>query len=180
MPCSAVRAIRLAFVLSALMPAAADADQCSYDYQCETQLRSCEGSSYDSTCRESFQSCVTTCRSSEGSSTSPYYSAPPARARFGAIAYSPSSGAHGYAYNYGNIASAGSRALGECQANADGAGDCEVQVTFQACGALARAPDGSFGTGYGPSRSSAQDEALGVCGQYATSCQVEGIICNDP
>ncbi len=167
-------------MLAAMLPVTAAADQCSYDYQCETQLRSCEGSSYDSGCRESFQSCVTTCRNSEGSSLSPSYSPPPARARFGAIAYSPSSGAHGSAYNFGNLGSAGSRALGECQANAGGAGDCEVQVTFQACGAIATAPDLSFGTGYGPTQASAQGEALAICGRYATGCQIADTICNDP
>ncbi len=161
------------------MPTGAVAQQCEYEYRCDTQLRSCEGSSYDSGCRQEFSSCMSVCRNSSGSS-SDYSPAPAAPARFGAIAYSPSARAHGYSYNAGDRGSAESIALGYCRRNAGGAGDCAIQVWFEKCGSLANAPDGSFGTGWGASQAQADGNALAACGAYSSSCRVEGTVCNGP
>ena len=173
------RPMAFVVVMTGLGSAAALADECAYDYQCETQLRSCEGSSYDSGCRESFSSCVTTCRNASGSSTSAA-PGPSAPAQFGAIAYSPSSRAYGYSFNFGDRSSAESIALGRCRQNAGGATDCDVKVWFQACGALASASDGSFGTGWGGNPAAANSEAVRVCSAYSAGCQVQGTVCNGP
>lgn len=122
---------------------------------------------------------MSVCRNSSGSS-SDYSTAPAAPAQFGAIAYSPSSRAHGYSYNSADRGTAESLALQYCRQNAGGAGDCAVQVWFERCGSLASAPDGSFGTGWGASEAQANGHALAACGNYAASCRVVGTVCNGP
>lgn len=62
---------------------------------------------------------------------------------YGAIAYSPSIGCHGYAYGYYSAQEAIAAAVGGC-----GRSDCESRASFSdACGALAKATNGAIGTG---------------------------------
>jgi hypothetical protein len=78
---------------------------------------------------------------------------------FGAIAYSPSGGRSGWAYNFSTRAAAESRAIQEC-----GGGDCRVAAWFQnQCGALARSSDGSWSSGLGTSQSAAEANAMSSC-----------------
>src|ERR1700681_405368 len=71
---------------------------------------------------------------------------------FGAIAFSASSGAAGYSYDYASRDEAEERALQEC-----GRG-CEVVLWFKnACGALAVGTGNGYGSGWAASRSEAEE-----------------------
>jgi uncharacterized caspase-like protein len=94
--------------------------------------------------------------------------------RFGAIAYSPSTGAHGWSYDYGSREEAERVAISNCSQHAR---DCSVPIWFQnACGALAVGPSG-YGTGWGVSQTLAESYAIGVCGQYSANCSVRRWVC---
>jgi uncharacterized protein DUF4189 len=94
--------------------------------------------------------------------------------RFGAIAYSPSTGSHGWSYDYASREEAERVALANCMQHAR---DCSVPLWFQnACGALAVGPSG-FGTGWGINQGLAESYAIGVCGQYSTNCSVRRWVC---
>jgi hypothetical protein len=93
---------------------------------------------------------------------------------FGAIAYSPSTRAHGWAYDYTSRADAERRAMAKCQRHAR---DCFVPVWFRnACGALAIGFEG-YGTGWGASRRLAETYALQSCRRYSGGCWVVRWIC---
>lgn len=75
---------------------------------------------------------------------------------WGAIAVSLQSGSTGASRDYSSEVAADARALSEC-----GAADCQVLVRFgNACGAVARATDGSWSSGWGSSLSIAESYAL--------------------
>ncbi len=94
--------------------------------------------------------------------------------RFGAIAYSPSTGAHGWSYDYPSREEAERVAVANC---AQHARDCNVPIWFQnACGALAVGPAG-YGSGWAINQSLAESYALGVCGQYSANCSVRRWVC---
>ena len=77
---------------------------------------------------------------------------------YGALAYSPS-GKSGYSWGFASRSAAEARAIQECAAS-----DCRVAVSFQGqCAALARASNGQWTTGLGPSQSAAESEALSRC-----------------
>jgi Domain of unknown function (DUF4189) len=94
---------------------------------------------------------------------------------YGAIAYSPGSGAFGYSNNYANRSSAEKRALSDC-----GKADCVVASWFyNDCGAVAISGDGSWGGGHGPKLDSARDDAEKACArQGGTSCEVKIAHCS--
>lgn len=93
---------------------------------------------------------------------------------FGAIAYSPSSRAHGWSYDYASRNDAERRALTQCGRHAE---DCIVPVWFRnACGALAVGPDG-YGSGWGSSRKSAEGQAVQSCRRYSGGCAVVRWVC---
>jgi len=95
---------------------------------------------------------------------------------YGAIAYSPSTGAHGYSFRYRSQAGAQQRALRECNARSRG---CRVAIWYRnACGAVAVAPNGSWGSGWGNSKQRANFEALKVCGRYSRGCSVRVNACS--
>ena len=94
--------------------------------------------------------------------------------RYGAIAYSAATGAHGWSYDYASREEAERVALATC---AQYAADCSVPLWFQnACGALAVGPAG-FGTGWAINQTLAETYAMGVCGQYSTNCAVRRWVC---
>jgi len=94
--------------------------------------------------------------------------------RFGAIAYSPSTGSHGWSYDYASREEAERVAIANC---AQHARDCNVPIWFQnACGALAIGPSG-YGSGWAINQGLAEAYALGVCGQHSASCSVRRWIC---
>jgi hypothetical protein len=93
---------------------------------------------------------------------------------YGAIAYSPSTRAHGWSYDYASRSDAKRRALDQCNRHAD---DCVVPVWFRnACGALAVGADG-YGSGWGASRKLAETYAIQSCGRYSASCAVIRWVC---
>jgi uncharacterized protein DUF4189 len=97
-----------------------------------------------------------------------------ARAYYGAIAYSPSTRAHGWSYDYDSRGEAERRALDKCNRHA---GDCVVPVWFRnACGALAVGADG-YGSGWGVSRKAAETFAVQSCGRYSGGCSIVRWVC---
>ncbi|KAB2915287.1 MAG: DUF4189 domain-containing protein [Hyphomicrobiaceae bacterium] len=94
-----------------------------------------------------------------------------ARDNYGAIAYSPSTGAHGWSYDYPSRSAAESTALRNCRRHAS---DCVVPIWFRnACGALAVAPGGGYGSGWGTSRSLAERYAMQSCrGHNNSGCSI--------
>jgi serine/threonine-protein kinase len=93
---------------------------------------------------------------------------------FGAIAYSPATRAHGWAFDYASRAEAERRALAKCGRHAR---DCFVPVWFRnACGALAIGFEG-YGSGWGASRKLAENYALQSCQRYSGGCWVVRWVC---
>jgi len=93
---------------------------------------------------------------------------------FGAIAYSPNSGAHGWANDQPSRAAAERAALTACRSHAD---DCRTVVWFKnACGTLATGPK-VYGWGWGATQDLADAEAMKACAQHATRCTVKQRLC---
>jgi hypothetical protein len=93
---------------------------------------------------------------------------------FGAIAYSPTTRAHGWAYDYTSRSEAQSRAMDECRRHAD---DCVVALWFRnACGALAAGVDG-YGASWGTNRGLAERSAMESCRRHAGDCAIKRWIC---
>ncbi|HEY6259812.1 MAG TPA: DUF4189 domain-containing protein [Xanthobacteraceae bacterium] len=91
---------------------------------------------------------------------------------YGAIAFSQSTGAHGYSNDYRTRAAAERRALEECGR------DCEVVLWFvNACGALATGDDNGYGTGWAGGRRAAEAIALSACHSNATNCGILRWVC---
>jgi hypothetical protein len=95
---------------------------------------------------------------------------------YGAIAYSEADNAWGYSRNYSNREEAEQRALDECAARGSG---CRVLVWFvNACGALAVANNGAYGSGWGSSLNRAYYEARKVCEKHGGSdCDIKCSVC---
>jgi hypothetical protein len=121
--------------------------------------------------RQGFRSVVLLCLILAGA-------AHPALAQdyFGAIAYSPASRAHGWAYDYASRAEAQNRAMDECRRHAD---DCVVALWFRnACGALAAGFDG-YGAAWGTNRGEAERSAMKSCRSYSQDCSIKRWFCTN-
>ncbi len=95
---------------------------------------------------------------------------------YGAIAFSPSTGAHGYSFNYANRAAAEKRAINECEMNA-GSDDCRAILWFHnACGALA-VGDNAYGSGWGTNMLYAAQYAVESCKKFTANCKVVRWVC---
>ncbi len=94
---------------------------------------------------------------------------------YGAIAYSPGSGAFGYSDGYANQTVAESRALSEC-----GKADCAVGTWFyNNCGAVATSDNGAWGGGHGPTALRARGDAEETCNRRGgTACAVKITHCS--
>ena len=93
---------------------------------------------------------------------------------YGAIAYSPSTKAYGWSYDYPSRGAAESAALANCGKQAN---DCIVPLWFRnACGALAIGSNG-YGTAWASQRSSAENQALAVCRRNTMDCAVKQWVC---
>jgi hypothetical protein len=98
-----------------------------------------------------------------------------AQDHYGAIAYSPSAVAHGYSFDFATQAEAEARALAECNSKGQG---CQAAIWFRnGCGALAVAPDGSWGSDWGVDQQTAEQKALALCSKYSSSCSVVRWVC---
>ena len=96
---------------------------------------------------------------------------------YGAIAFSPATGAWGDAFQFESRAEAERRALGECGRHAR---DCTVAVWFRdQCGAVASASDGSWAWGLGRTRAAASADAMTDCRKRgAKSCETRHAVCS--
>jgi serine/threonine-protein kinase len=91
---------------------------------------------------------------------------------FGAIAFSTSSGAIGYSYDYSSGDDAQQSALQNC-----GYG-CRVVLRFtNACGALAVGAGYGYGTGWAGNRQDAKSNALSYCSSQTTGCGIVRWVC---
>ena len=93
---------------------------------------------------------------------------------FGAIAYSPSSGADGWARDHPSRKAAERAAVAACKEYAD---DCRSVVWFKnGCGAVA-ANAKVYGYGWGNTQALADDQAVKHCGKHAQGCKVKRRVC---
>ncbi len=94
-----------------------------------------------------------------------------AAAQWGALATSPSSGAWGSGYNYGNSDAARNRAHGEC---AKFAWDCRISATFQnTCVTVARGGNNAFGWAWGFTAEERARRAIQECrNQGGNDCDI--------
>jgi hypothetical protein len=98
---------------------------------------------------------------------------------YGAIAYSQPSDNLAVVYGYDSRSGAETGARAACAKDTVDSSTCEVALWFQnACGAFAKADDGSWGTGWGTSIAIAETWARDTCQQHTTQgCKVEAVIC---
>jgi hypothetical protein len=101
-----------------------------------------------------------------------------AQERYGAIAYSQQTDAHGWALHVPTQGAAEKGALKECGTHGPG---CVVTTWFRnGCGALAVAPDRSWGADWGASEDEAGRKALARCGTQAPKgCVVARAVCTE-
>jgi tRNA A-37 threonylcarbamoyl transferase component Bud32 len=79
----------------------------------------------------------------------------------------------GSSWNYPTKAQAEARALLHCT------GGCKVAVWFKyACGAIAFAAEGAWGSGWGTSHAIAERSAIASCQQHSPSCRVDRWVCS--
>jgi hypothetical protein len=91
---------------------------------------------------------------------------------YGAIAYSPSTGAAGWSWNYATRNAAENRALLECE-KYSGKQDCFIAVWVRnAWAALAKASNLAYGWAWNTDKSKAQTNALENCSKYGMNCSL--------
>ena len=95
---------------------------------------------------------------------------------FGAIAYSPSNGAHGWSKDHSSREAAERAALTACARHAQ---DCRSLVWFKnGCAAYAIDPKGKAGWGWGTTQALADGEAMKACAkQEAKGCKIKRRVC---
>lgn len=93
---------------------------------------------------------------------------------FGAIAYSPSSGADGWSKDHRSRKAAERAAVEGCRRHAE---DCKPVVWFKnGCGALAVGGK-AYGWGWGTTQALADGEAVKACSRHAKACKVTRKVC---
>jgi serine/threonine-protein kinase len=93
---------------------------------------------------------------------------------YGAIAYSPTKRAHGWAKDHPSRRAAEKAARAACSKHAS---DCASVLWFKnACGALALGPRGA-GWAWDPVQENADRAALNACAQHSKACTVKQRIC---
>jgi serine/threonine-protein kinase len=106
------------------------------------------------------------------------FAAPPAMAgpnSYGALAYSPSRGIDGYAFNFRTKSAAQSVALRNCRARASG---CRIVASFRGgCAALAVGRKSGWGASRGNRRAEARSRAMSTCRQYGSGCRIQRTVC---
>lgn len=94
---------------------------------------------------------------------------------FGAIAFSPGSGALGWSFDYRSRASAENVALSSCFKHA---GDCRIATWFtNACGAIAVGNGNGWGAYWANTRHGAENKAMKLCYQRTGNCSVRRWVC---
>jgi len=99
---------------------------------------------------------------------------------FGAIAYSTTYRNSYIVTDYQTQAEAEAAALKSCRDDTKNDPSCAVALWFKdACGALAKASDGSWGTGWGSSQDLASRYAVETCRDYGgTDCKMKIVACS--
>jgi hypothetical protein len=98
-----------------------------------------------------------------------------ARDYYGAIAYSNTTGAYGYSYDYASRGQAEERSMAECTKRGSG---CKVVLWFRnACGALATGRNFGYGFAWATTRGESEQVALRYCGKYTSECKVAAWVC---
>lgn len=93
---------------------------------------------------------------------------------YGALAYSPSKGIDGYAFNYKSKSAAQKRAMQSCRVRG-----CRVVASVRVgCAALAVGRKGGWGAGSGNGRSQAKSRAMTECRKYTSGCRVRRAMCS--
>jgi len=101
----------------------------------------------------------------------------PAKAadKFGAIAFSQKTGAHGFSYDYQSQGAAQNRAMVECDQYGPG---CRIASWFKnGCGALAVGTGNGWGAEWGNTRAEAERLALQRCRSHTGRCQIKRWVC---
>jgi serine/threonine-protein kinase len=94
---------------------------------------------------------------------------------FGAIAYSPSSGADGWSKDQPSRRAAQRAAVEGCKRHAE---DCRALFWFKnACGALAVGAGAKAGWGWGKTQKLADGEAIKACDKQAKGCKITRQVC---
>lgn len=94
---------------------------------------------------------------------------------YGAIAYSPSTGADGWAKDHPSRRAAQRAAVEACSRHAE---DCRPLFWFKnGCGALAVGADAKAGWGWGTTQKLADREAMKACGKQVKGCKVTRQVC---
>ena len=94
---------------------------------------------------------------------------------FGAIAYSKSSGAHGWAKDHPSREAAERAALAACAKNAK---DCQPLFWFKnGCATLAVDASAKAGWGWGTTQELADAEAVKACSKQAKGCKIRRQVC---
>jgi Domain of unknown function (DUF4189) len=93
---------------------------------------------------------------------------------YGAIAYSPSTKAYSWAYDFPSRSAAEKDALSRCRTKAN---DCMIPLWFRnSCGAIAIG-SGGYGTAWAPERGPAERQALVLCQRHSQDCAVKHWVC---
>jgi hypothetical protein len=98
-----------------------------------------------------------------------------ARADYGSIAYSPSTGQTGWSYSYPSLRQAEELALSYCAEP-----DCRVAIwAGSGCAALAKGANGAWGWATGATAELASASAEQWCAQYDSGCATERWVCSN-
>jgi Domain of unknown function (DUF4189) len=166
--------VGVAMTVSSLIAAvpAARADcmhSCMADKFCGIEQET--GRDGDSYCQMSRSECSSQCAGQGDSDNGP-------RDAFGALAYSTSTGSSGWAYSYGDEASARHAALNNCATKAS---DCQIVQSFvNACAAVS-SDDNHAASAQGGSRAQAEAAAIAMCKRMGGGdCQTDGWACSFP
>lgn len=155
----------VACLLTVLLPTRNAAADCMSD--CQSSYRSCTAGFNERDCATTRSICQHRCIMRSVS-------------RFGAIAYSPSTGGFGFSFKYASQRDAEARAIREClrQANKD---DCKVEIWFRdACAALAEGETGIRAAASASGQEIANREALENCtsGNKGERCEIKVAVCS--
>lgn len=95
---------------------------------------------------------------------------------YGSIAFSPATGATGFATKRSTWAKAQGWAMYYCRGEAN---DCRIAVNFvNACGAVARGENGGWGSDWNTTAISAQNDAIDKCSVNDSGCHVVKWACS--
>ncbi len=98
-----------------------------------------------------------------------------ARDMHGAIAFSQTTGAIGWSYDFSTRGGAENRAMSECRKHGGG---CRVATWFKnACGALAVGNGNAYGGSWAANRFEAESKAMSLCSAESRNCTVRRWVC---